>query len=151
MESVFYKKFEHSGYGVVCTSPSRVTSSWVSMTEAAMSFEVLYFLFKGPKIIYVKLCFVWLWHNEGTSLKASHAIGSQAEKSCRRSWIDLRTSLIIKSSVKPKKVTSFTGNLSVSDRWTGSKISPLFVASWFICAKWRGIIHAQAMRPTEKK
>ena len=32
-------------------------------------------------------------------------------KSCRRSWIDLRTSLIIKSSVKPKKVTRFTGNL----------------------------------------
>ena len=47
------KKFEHSGYGVVCSSPSRVTSPWVSMTEAAVSFEVLCFLFKGhrgPKI-----------------------------------------------------------------------------------------------------
>ena len=44
------KKFEHSGYGVVCTSPSKVTSSWVSMMEAAVSYDVLYFLFKGPKI-----------------------------------------------------------------------------------------------------
>ena len=44
------KKFELSRYRVVCTSPSRVTSFWVGMTEAAVSFDVLYFLFKGPKV-----------------------------------------------------------------------------------------------------
>ena len=47
---VSFKKVWTFGVRVVCTSPSRLTSYWVSMMEAAVSFEVLYFLFKGPKI-----------------------------------------------------------------------------------------------------
>ena len=100
------KKFEHSWYGVVCTSPSRVTSSWVSMTEAAVSFEVLYFLFKGPKISDEKCKRHAL--SDFVTMKAplwKHPMPlGFGGNSCRRSWIDLRTSLIIKSSVKTKKL-----------------------------------------------
>ena len=118
---VSFKKFEHSGYGVVCTSPSRVTSSWVSMTEAAVSLRSSISCSRVQRSVRrnvkgMSCLTLSRWRHLFESIPCHWVLG---RKNFRRPWIDLRTSLIIKSSVKPKKVTSFTGNLSVSDRGTG--------------------------------
>ena len=111
------KKFEHSGYGVVCTSPLRVTSSCVSMTEAAVSFEVVNILFKGLKISeekcksYVLSDFVTM---KAPLWKHPMPLGLGRKKlSPVLNWF--KDQLNYKITSKPKKVASFTGNLSA---WT---------------------------------
>ena len=112
--------------------------------KAVVSFDVLGFLFKGPSLVKRNVkgmsdLSYWKHH------LWKHPMPLGLEPKCCLCWSDLSTSLTMKWSIKPKKVTNLTETCVSLGPWDWVLNFITVFSSCIICTRWRGLSFSSAV------